>query len=144
VPRALRLTFGFEGAKVVLHSTRELEMLAPPSDALGTYEGRSGAWVELRTTAGETVYRRVLANLIRYDIEIVPEIEGGPFTRVPDGAPSGTFDVLVPVLAEAETVALFGPRSARRGKAGPAQAPLPEAARELVTHSLRDLPGQAG
>jgi hypothetical protein len=142
-PRALRLTFSYEGDRVELVDRREVEMTVPASSDLERYEQRSGSWVELRATDGRPLYRRVLDRIIPTDVEIVPEAEGGPFTRalLPDRR--GTFDVLVPVLDEAESLAVLTSAPTREVDAAKIAARAVPAT-EVVVLTLHDLPREKG
>jgi hypothetical protein len=140
-PRALRLTFSYEGDRVELLDRREVEMTVPASSDLQRYEQRSGSWVELRAADGRPLYQRVLDRIIPTDVEIIPEAEGRPFTRAPLADRKGTFDVLVPVLDEAEAVAVLTSTPTPEVDAAKTAA-VP--ATEVVVLPLRDLGREKG
>lgn len=122
--RALRLTFSYEGGKITLVDRQLVDRPTQPSAPLlqeqrpresgkepaGQAEarrprGQSGFWVELHSRQGRPIYRLVMSNPIPFRAE-VPD-EAGGFTNVDIQNPRGQFFVLVPNLAEAETVVLF-------------------------------------
>jgi hypothetical protein len=106
--RALRLSFTFDRADVELVSLRALEMRAPPSSPLGEgglLESVRGAWIELRDSRGQCLWRRILHDPFRTQVE-TPR-EGGGFTNVYREHPRGSLVVLIPDLPEAGSVVLF-------------------------------------
>lgn len=129
-PRAVRLTFTYEGDEVRLVNQRSLEMIAPPGDELSGRE--QGFWVEVRDGKDEALHRLVMQDPIRRDVEVFsPDPEQSPY-RAPVEEPSGIFVVVVPDLEEADHVALMSsgapsasardvsPEAASRAPAGPA------------------------
>ncbi len=131
-PRALRLTFSYEGDEVRLVNQRSLEMIAPPTDKLSGYEREQGFWIEARSDRDETLHRLVMEDPLRRDVEVFsPDAEQSVY-RVPVEKPSGLFVVVVPDLAGADHVALMSsgapsaaargvsPEAASRAPAGPA------------------------
>ena len=105
--RSLRLTIEYRGSDLSVVDRRSVEMLAPVSDAIRGYDGQSGFWYELRSSTGETVYRRVIHNPIRADVE-EHTVEPTLMTRRHAVAePSGVFTVLVPDDPQAAKLVLF-------------------------------------
>jgi hypothetical protein len=83
-------------------------MILPPSLPLETREEQSGFWFTLSDPQGKAVYRRVVANPIRYDREVFSNDPKNPsIHRVPVESPKGTFVLLVPDVENARTVQLF-------------------------------------
>jgi hypothetical protein len=92
-----------EGVRIV--SRRRVEMRVPPSDPLDYEAATVGFWVELRDADDQALYRRVMGDPLKADIE-VPQAPGDPSpTRLP--APAGSFNVLVPDLLGADHVSLM-------------------------------------
>lgn len=116
--RALRLTFSYLGSAIQLLSRQSLVKLAPLSDSLASFAGRSGFWYELRNAEGAVIYRRVRENPIQFTLEF-PADDSGSLRRVRVSNPRGIFDLLVPDLAEAQTLALVS-SPLGTGDAGPA------------------------
>lgn len=103
---ALRLVFEHDGPSVRLVSTARVDAVAPPSDSLESFEGRSGFWYELTDGGTALLYRRVTQN----PLGLVPEIfdvEGAP-TRASAAESSGAFSVLIPEVDGARQIALVG------------------------------------
>ena len=104
-------------------------MLAPPSEKWDprTQREQSGFWLELQSSEGRTLYRRVIRHPIRANAEVA--LDEGGFTNRVAVADRGAFSLVVPNLADATDLALY---------ASPVDRPhLPEPARELVRVSLR-------
>lgn len=121
----MRLTFSYDSADwaedgplVRLLRREDLELTAPPSDPLtGPMTGLSGFWYELQDAHGQVLHRRRLHRPIRVTVEVPPEAPatgaaagedggGGPSTH-PVDRPSGTFELLAPVLYRARTLVLY-------------------------------------
>jgi hypothetical protein len=138
-PRALRLTFSYEGDEVRLVNQRSLEMIAPPTDELSGHE--QGFWVEVRDDRDETLHRLVMEDPLRRDVEVFsPDAEQSVY-RVPVEKSSGLFVVVVPDLAGADHVALMSsgaPGAAARGVSPEAASRAPAGpAAEFARFSLR-------
>ena len=124
---AIRLTLEYEGTDVRVISGQRVRMTAPPSDPVDEYEGQAGFWFELRDQDDRVLYRRVVSNPIRSDVEVLSGDPVRPFTHVSLPDPSGTFTLVVPDSG-AGTLVLFG---------SPAGEPAKEA-RELVRFDLAE------
>jgi hypothetical protein len=105
---ALRLTFSYEGNTVQLLTQQNLDTLVPPSDSLDDFTGQAGFWYELRDAAAQPVYRRIMENPIQFSLEGPPDDPENmsDLHRVQVDNPLGVFTLLVPNLAEAQTLAL--------------------------------------
>lgn len=133
-PRAVRLIFSYEGDEIKLISRERVKVRTPPSEALeGSFEGRSGFWVEVRDEAGQPVHRELLHDPIRRDAEVFSEDPERSVARIPVERPSGVFAVLVPEIDEADEVALIGTPLEERAALAPA--------REIARFSLAEEPG---
>lgn len=104
--RALRLIFNYQGTQVQLTSQQQVEMMAPPSDPIDEFEGRSGFWVELRDAEENLLYRQVMHNPIQLDHEAPSGDPEHPFTHVKNEAAEGTFMLIVPYLEQASTLVM--------------------------------------
>lgn len=138
-PRAVRLTFGYESNDVRLVTRQSVKMVVPPTDALSGYEGQQGFWVEVRNEGNETLYRRVMHDPLRQDVEIFSPDPRESVARTPLEKPSGIFVVLIPDLDEADHVALLSsaaPSAPRVAPEGAALDPMGPAT-ELARFSLR-------
>ena len=68
--KAVRLIFAFDGNKVELQSQQTVEMVLPPSHPVPHNDGEAGFWYELRDQADHLLYRRVLHDPMRDDVEV--------------------------------------------------------------------------
>jgi hypothetical protein len=118
ITKAVRLIFSYEGDKVKLVSQKPVRMTIPPSDSLEDYEEHKGFWAELKNEKKKTLYRRVVHNPIKTDVEIFPDSPEQGITRVPSPKRSGTFTVLVPDTVKGHEVTL-----SRSTEAPPGQTP---------------------
>ena len=105
-PAALRLTFLYDGPCVLGESERRLERPAPPSDSLD-YEEEAGFWSELRDENNTRLYRQVIQNPIRNDVEVFSDDPDATLQRQRLDVFGGSFDLIVPDLPEARTIALY-------------------------------------
>jgi hypothetical protein len=131
-PKAVRLTFTYEGHEVRLVSQQPIEKLVPPTDKLSGYENEQGFWIEIRSGQDKTLHRRVMQDPLRQDIEVFSPDSEESVVRRPLEKSSGSFSVVVPDLAEADHVALLSsgapsadargmtPEAASRAPSGPA------------------------
>jgi len=118
--RALQLTFSVDRGNVVLLSSEPIEMTPLPSDSFENDPSPTGFAYELQDARGRAVYRRIASDPISGSIEVPTGDPNAPLGRHP--APRGrrTFFLVIPDLAAARDIVLFGPPLARtreRGKA---------------------------
>jgi hypothetical protein len=104
-PKAVRLTFSYEGDKVKLLSQQAVEMTVPPSDALG-YGGQRGFWAELKSEKDKTLYRHVMHNPTRNDAEVFSPNPAEGISREPAPKRQGVFTVVVPDTGKGHSVRL--------------------------------------
>jgi hypothetical protein len=105
-PKALRLTFSFDGDNVKLVSQQTVEMVVPTSDPVKGFSKQEGFWAELKTEQNKTLYRRVMHNPTRTDAEV---FSGGPdqnISRAPTPKRKGVFVVVVPDTEKGDAVTL--------------------------------------
>jgi hypothetical protein len=103
---SLRLMFSYEGFEVQLDSVQKVYIISPPSDWLEPNEGEPGFWYELRDNEGQTIYRRVTTNPIKFQVEVRTEDENRPLAWVKAEEPKGVFVLLVPDLLDSEDLVL--------------------------------------
>jgi hypothetical protein len=106
--RTLRVTFSYVGTNLSVDGLERVEMLAPPGETERIGPGRAGAWMELRDHAGEVLYQRGFHDPLRSAVEVPEEPGTGRMRWQRTGLRTGSFEVLAPDLAEAETLVLFG------------------------------------
>ena len=107
-PRAVRLTFAYEGDQVSLVDQRAVDVIVPPSDARPPAQGAGGLWMEVRGDQEEVLHLRVIPDPWRQDVEIFSPEPSQTIRRVPVDRPSGTFSVLLPAPEEADHVVVLG------------------------------------
>jgi hypothetical protein len=105
-PKAMRLTFSYQGDQVKLVSQQPVEMTVPPSDPLKGYEEQKGFWAELKSDQDKTLYRRVLHNPTRNDAEVFSDDPEQSISREPAPKRKGVFVVVVPVSDKGHEVTL--------------------------------------
>jgi hypothetical protein len=128
--RALRAVFEYKGQEVRLASVQSLEMLAPPPQAIFPRPNERGTWFELRDREGRTLYRRVIDNPIREDIEVITDDPDHPLSRIAAEQREGIFFLLAPDIPQARELVIVT-EPARRQDAGSLEAAL-----EPVTYSF--------
>jgi hypothetical protein len=106
LPKALRLTFSYQGDKVKLISRQQVAMTVPPSDPLKGYDKHKGFWAELKSDQDETLFRRVLHNPTRNDAEVFPHDPDESISREPAPKRTGVFVVVVPDTDKGHVVTL--------------------------------------
>ena len=104
-PKAVRLTFSYEGEKVKLLSQQPVEMTVLPSDALG-YGGQKGFWAEVMSEKDKTLYRHVMHNPTRNDAEVFSPDPAQAVSRAPAPKRKGIFVVVVPDTDKGHSVRL--------------------------------------
>lgn len=124
-----RLTFQYDGLQLDLVSRRQVQMIAPPALAARRAAGEHvGIWLELRDQQEAVLYQRDLSRLIGAEAEAFnPD---GTITHLVGAPGSGQFEVVVPDVAEAESVCVIA--SAIEGTRA-----FREPAREIARFSLR-------
>jgi hypothetical protein len=128
---AVRLILRYEGADISLVSRQRVAMVVPPSEPLDvSLEERSGFWLEVRDEAGNALYRQLMHDPIRHDVEVFSDDPERSVARVPVEHPSGIFSVVLPAPEDADHVALIGTSMEDR--------PAIARAREIHRFSLRD------
>lgn len=139
-PRAVRLTISYQGDRLELVSRQGVAMQAPPSDPVESFAQRAGFWVDLKDDQDQTLYRRVMHDPIRQDVEVFsPPGTGRTVHRTPVAEPKGVFSVVLPEIEAAQAVSLIGSplRSAQRDLAVELEGVGPGQAREIARFDLR-------
>lgn len=109
-PRALRLTFTYEGEGIKLVERQPIEKRARATDRIlkqGEASQYSGFWIELRDAENQTIYRRVLHNPIQSTVEVPTDKRNQTFERLTVKNPRGTFFVIIPDLEQADSIVIF-------------------------------------
>ena len=105
-PKAMRLTFSYQGDQVKLVSQQPVEMTVPPSDPLKGYEEHKGFWAEVKNAQDKTLFRRVLHNPTRNDAEVFSDDPEQSISRAPAPKRKGVFVVVVPHTEKGHEVTL--------------------------------------
>ncbi len=112
--RAVRLTFEYDGPDVRLVQQQPLDKVPLAGDE--PVDGpRSGSALEVRSTDGVVLHRRVLHQPMRRQLEVFDPDPGVGIHRDPEIDERGTFTVLVPTPPGADHVALLTPPAGGRG-----------------------------
>lgn len=130
-PKAVRLTFSYQGDQVKLVSQQPVEMTVPPSDPVKGYEEQKGFWAEVKSDQDKTLFRRVLHNPTRNDAEVFTDDPEQSISRAPAPKRKGVFTVVVPATDKGQDVTLS--RSAGQPDVEPGSAPRRMALRSLAT-----------
>jgi hypothetical protein len=123
------MIFSFDGPHVQLVSQQSVEMVLPPSDPVQGAQEYKGFWYELRDAQDRPLYRRVMHNPLREDVEVFSDDPQQSVARQAVPNRKGVFVVLVPDTEEGRTVTLSS--SPRRVRAAH------EPAREIARFALR-------
>jgi hypothetical protein len=106
---AKRLTFSYEGDKIKLIEQQNIQKIVPPSVTVDTKNNRSGFWFEITGDKQDVLYRRIIDNPIKTDIEVFSDekvTESVSRHKVSDI--KGAFSIVIPDIPEAEGLDLFG------------------------------------
>lgn len=105
--RALRMTFSYEGDRISLVSQQRVDMILPPSHPVDAPRGQAGFWFAVHDAKDRPVYRRVIQNPMRHDVEVFSPEGEASIHRRPVEKPRGAFTILVPEIEGAQSVAIF-------------------------------------
>ena len=128
----LRLTYGYDRTGAIrLIDARRVRMVPPVADdaTKAAPDSRSGFWYEVRDRDGTALYRRTISHPLLDALE-VPTDEPHGMTHGQPGARGGEFTLLVPDLANAAAIAVYGT---------PLEENVMAAARELVRTPLAEI-----
>jgi hypothetical protein len=135
-PRAVRLTIAYSGDQMELVSQQSVAMKAPPSDPVEPMAELAGFWVDLKDEQDQTLYRRVMHDPIRRDVEVFSPGPQQTVERAPVAEPQGVFSVVLPEMEAAQAVSLIGsPPPQPAGMSLGAEEPQP--AREIARFDLK-------
>jgi hypothetical protein len=138
-PRAVRLTIAYRGEQLELISQQSVAMKTPPSDPVESFAERTGFWVDLKDERDQTLYRRVMHDPIRQDVEVFSPGPEQTIQRAPVADPQGVFSVVLPEIEAAQAVSLIGspPRTAGPALGVEAERTEPARAREIARFELK-------
>jgi hypothetical protein len=106
---AKRLTFSYEGNKIKLIEQQNIQKIVPPSVTVDTKNNRSGFWFEITGDKQDVLYRRIIDNPIKTDIEVFSDEKvTESVSRHKASDIKGAFSIVIPDIPEAEGLDLFG------------------------------------
>lgn len=103
------ITIDADGATVT--DVRRVAMRAPASAPDSPVEGQSGMWFELRDQDDQVLYHRALRTPHLDSVEVFDDEQTGGIRRVPTERNQAKFDLIVPDLADASHLNLYGARN---------------------------------
>jgi hypothetical protein len=136
-PKAMRLTFSYDGDDVKLVSQQPVEMIVPPSDPVKGFAKHKGFWAELKGDQDKTLYRRVMHNPTRNDAEVFSDDPEQSISREPTPKRKGVFVVVVPDTEQAEAVTLSRSSPEVKGAARGIRALAGKPATEILRFRLK-------
>jgi hypothetical protein len=136
-PKAMRLTFSYDGDKVRLVSQQPVEMLIPPSDPVKGFAKQKGFWAELKSAQDKTLYRRVMHNPTRNDAEVFSDDPEQSISREPAPKRKGVFVVVVPDTDKGQAVTLSRSSPETKGPARGIRALASKPATEIARFKLK-------
>jgi hypothetical protein len=104
--KAIRMLLSFDGEHVHVVSQQAVDMVLPPSDPVEGIEGLKGFWYELRDGQNRPLYRRVMPNPMRDDVEVFSDDPTQSVARQATPNRKGVFTVVVPDTEDGNTVTL--------------------------------------
>jgi hypothetical protein len=136
-PKAMRLTFSYDGDNVKLVSQQPVEMIVPPSDPVRGFANHKGFWAELKSEQDKTLYRSVMHNPTRNDAEVFSDDPEQSISRQPAPKRKGVFVVVVPDTDEGNEVTLSRSSPEVRGPARGIRALATKPATEIARFKLK-------
>jgi hypothetical protein len=113
--KAIRLTFEYDGDQVRLLSQQRVDMVVPASAPVTGFDGHKGVWAELKDGQNRTLYRQVMHNPLRGDVEVFSDDPARNVARHPTPQRKGVFVVLVPDTDEGREVVLSSSPTVQAG-----------------------------
>jgi hypothetical protein len=136
-PKAMRLTFSYDGDKVKLVSQQPVEMIVPPSDPVKGFANQKGFWAELKGEQDKTLYRSVMHNPTRNDAEVFSDEPEQSISREPAPRRKGVFVLVVPDTDKGREVTLSRSSPEVRGPARGIRALAAKPATEIARFKLK-------
>ena len=136
-PKAMRLTFSYEGDDVKLVSKQSVDMVVPPSDPVTGFAQQKGFWAELKSARNKTLYRQVMHNPTRNDAEVFSPDPDQSISRAPAPKRKGVFVVVVPETDKGEEVALVRSAPDKQGVARGLRSLATERATEFARFKIK-------
>jgi hypothetical protein len=112
--KAVRMLFSAGGEHLHLVSQQSGEMVRPPSDPVQGNQGPKGFWYEPRDVQDRPLYRRVMHNPMREDVEVFADDPKQSVARHTAPNRKGVFTVVVPDTEDGHNVTLASRPSRRK------------------------------
>jgi hypothetical protein len=113
--KAKRLTFSYENNNIKLIDEQRIDKIIPPSTPLTELENkRVNFLLEVSDDKNNTLYRQVIENQIKRDIEIFSNEPKESISRKELSEIKGVFSVVIPDQPEAESLDIFRSRDLTR------------------------------
>ena len=136
-PKAMRLTFSYDGDDVKLVSKQTVDMVVPPSDPVKGFARQKGFWAELKGAEDRTLYRQVMHNPTRNDAEVFSDDPEQSISRAPAPKRKGVFVVVVPETDKGEAVSLVRSAPTKKGAARGIRSLATERATEFARFKIK-------
>lgn len=136
-PKAMRLTFSYDGDKVKLISQQAVDMMVPPSDPVKGYQKQKGFWAELKSVQDKTLYRHVMHNPTRNDAEVFSDDRDQSISREPAPKRKGLFVIVVPDIDKGHAVTLSRSSPEKKGPARGLLSLASKPATEIARFTLK-------
>jgi hypothetical protein len=101
-PRSMRLIFEYDGDDIRLVMQQPVDL--PATDMAASPTQQPGFFVDTRDASGRTLARTAARGAFLDSVEVFPERQGEPITRMPVDRPRGAFTIIVPVPQDADHV----------------------------------------
>ena len=106
--KAKRLTFSYENTNIKLIDQQELEKIIPQSTSLTELENRAvNFWLEITDKKKKILYRQVIENPIKTDIEVFSDQSNESIIRKELSEIKGVFSIVIPDAPQAESLDFF-------------------------------------
>ncbi len=117
--KAIRMVCSFDGDQVTVLSSQSVEMMLPHSDPVEGTDSQKGFWFDLRDAQDRPLYRKVMHNPLRDDVEVFSDKpHEHSVARHTVAKRTGVFVVLVPDTDSGHTVTLSSSPGASTAAAG--------------------------
>lgn len=98
----MRLIFEYDGDDFRLVMQQPVDL--PATDVAASAAQQAGYFVDTRDASGRTLARVAARGAFPDSVEVFPERQGEPMTRMPVDRPRGAFTIIVPVPQDADHV----------------------------------------
>lgn len=101
---AIRLSFAYEVDKFVLTRATRIKMRVLPATEIENFDDCSGVWIQVTSSTGKPLYRRVISRIpFEDDVRVQTGDPVTPFSRQRPLKKIATFHAVIPDLDDAQT-----------------------------------------